>query len=167
MGGHIPALAPDLIGYLKLLARKRDALVMGHQESDDKKYSVTVYESLAQFPSGDDKALVLIKKNGDILVGKDLLSKSELSVFFWLVFSSLRRYYPSTEDTDEAAWQYLIENYRSASRTEYNKFYAEFNDALIVYINEDNEETEFGAYIYRRSMGIYNLAQVKIMDMED
>lgn len=161
-------LAPDLIGYIKLLARKRDALVMGRQESDDKKYSLTVYESLTEVVANiDEKMIALIRiSNGDILIKKTLLEMSEMSVFFWLVFSNLRPKYQSSIETDAAAWEYLLENYRSGTRQEYGQFYEEFSDYLMEYVNDENVEEPFGKFIERRNMLMYELTAMKIVDID-
>jgi len=167
MSDKVEALAPDLIGYVKLLAQKRGALVMGKQESDDKKYSITVCESLADYPNSTEQTLVLIsKKTGGIYVKKSLLEKCEMSVFFWLIFGHLRRFYKSSEGTDAASWAYVVENYRGAKRTEFGVFYKEYNEVLTAYLDGTNESTKFGEYIYQRSMAMYNMSMSHILDMD-
>ncbi len=164
---QVTPLPPDLIGYIKLLAQKRDALIIGKQESDDKKYALTVYESLAEFPTADEKTMFLVRKgSGEILVKKTLLEKSEIYVFFWLIFANIRRHYTSSEDTDAAAWKYVLDNYKSGKRTDFSKFYEEFNETLLSFLNGENEGTKFEEYVMRRAMRMYEMCMDKVMEID-
>lgn len=132
-------LSPDLLGFLKLIAQKRSALVIGKHESDNGKYSFSVHETLVGFGNSDEKSIILIRKsNGEILIRKSLLSKSEISVYFWLVWSSLRRFYEKVEDCDAATWQIVLENYRGARKPAFGEFFDEYNMILDAHLTPDD-----------------------------
>ena len=161
-------LHPDLIQYIKLIAQKRDALVVGKQTSDDGRYSFSVHETFEEFAGVDKNTMVLVRSsNGEILIRKYLLSRSELSVFFWIVFIHLRKYYSISTECDEMAWKVVLENYPVIQvRKTFGVFYEEYNKFLESFITPEKEGTPFEQYVLERSLLMNELVAEKIMSMD-